>query len=86
MVRVGHKPKLEPSMSLPLDHHPQFQEFYIQHLIRQWDHLTVVRSYHLWWMTRAGDPQISERHRNMAELLERTLSEYEDLLAALQSQ
>jgi hypothetical protein len=57
----------------------------VEHLRRQREHLHVVRDYHLQAMQEFKNPQIYERHRDIANLLDLVISQYESLCAELQS-
>jgi len=72
-------------MSFVQKYFPQVQELHRDHLARQWEHLRVVRNFHLQCMANTWDPELREKYRDIATLLEQVICQYEDLLAKLQS-
>jgi hypothetical protein len=73
-------------MSFVEKYSPQRKEHHREHLARQSEHLSVVRDYQLQCMKRASDPELRENYRDIANLLEQTIGQYEALLAKLQSE
>jgi hypothetical protein len=82
---AGHKPGLEVDMSFVQKHFPQSQGLQRERLTRQCEYLRVVLSFQLHCMAGADDPAIRKNYRNIADLLEQAIGEYQDLLAKLES-
>ena len=72
-------------MSFVQKYFPQDQDLQRERLTRQCEHLHLVRNFQLHCMARAEDPEIRENYRDIADLLEQAICEYEELLAKLQS-
>ena len=72
-------------LSFTQKYFPQGQELHREHLTRQWEHLRVVRNFHLQCMDNTQNPELREKYRDIANLLEQAICQYEDLLAKLQS-
>jgi len=72
-------------MSFTQKYFPQGQDLHRDHLARQWEHLRVVRNFHLQYMANTWDPELRENYHDIATLLEQVICQYEDLLAKLQS-
>jgi hypothetical protein len=71
------------NLSFPQKYSLRAQVLHIEHLTRQWEHLHLVRNFHLEGMSKVRDPQIHAMHRDIAASLQQAISEYETLLAEL---
>jgi hypothetical protein len=72
-------------MSFTQKYFPQVQELHRDHLTRQWEHLRLIRNFHLQCMQKAQDPELCQRYRDIAVLLEQAIGQYEELLETLRS-
>jgi hypothetical protein len=82
---AGHKPGVEVYMSFVQKYFPHDQDLQRERLTRQCENLRLVRDFQLHCMARADDPDIRKNYRNIANLLEQAIHEYQDLLARLES-
>lgn len=71
-------------MSTRPSHH--LQTLHIEALKIQQEHLLVVRDRHRIWMTAADDIEINRIRRDIIDLIDKTVDQYNHLLKALQEQ
>jgi hypothetical protein len=67
-------------MSFPYS--PNLQDAKFESLQTQHDFLHLLRLRHLQWMTSADDPEVEDRHLEIAELIEQITDQYHQLLRA----
>lgn len=65
-------------MSFPYT--PNLLDEKIESLQTQYEYLNLLRLRHLQWMSSAGDPEVEERHSEIAELIEEITDHYRHLL------
>jgi hypothetical protein len=65
---------------------PLSQDRKKESLQTQHEYLNLLRRRHLHWMDSAHDPDIKLLHLDIAELLQKTTDQYNNLLDALQEQ
>jgi len=65
---------------------PQLQDTKKMSLPTQYEYLNLLRRRHLYWMDSAPDPDIKLLHLDIAELLQKTTDQYDNLIEALQEQ
>lgn len=62
------------------------QELIEQSMQAQRSYLDIVRSRHHQWAYSAENPEIQRRHLEIADLIQRTLDQYYELLSTYQSE
>lgn len=65
---------------------PQLQDTKKISLPTQYEYLKLLRRRHVYWMDSADDPNIRLLHLDIANLIQKTVDQYNNLLNALEEQ